>query len=232
MVYVGNYSVPQNFAKVGMILSQDCAGGALMPLSDADLCRIVARSYTKVTWWIGELSALYTLYTGVGGGRVIAIPGTKHEIGEWLRDFDAWPVWDRQLGICHRGFRDGARQLWRSSPLASMDFGGAIIAGHSLGGALALLLAGILIAERTPPAAVVTFGAPRCGSWKLRRLLSPIAVRSYRNGDDPVPEVPWLPGIYVHPRPQIEIGTPAPDPIADHHIGAYEMAVGAYEGQP
>ena len=203
-----------------------------MPPSDLDLCRIVARSYTDATWWAGELSALYTI---ANGRRVVAIPGTKREIGEWLRDFDAWPVWDRYLGLCHRGFRDGAWELWNRYPLQSRwpltrwDFSGAIIAGHSLGGALALLLAGILVAERTPPAAVITFGAPRCGSWKLRRLLSPIAVRSYRNGDDPVPDVPWLPGVYLHPRRQIEIGTPALDPIADHHIGAYERALGALE---
>ena len=191
-------------------------------ISDADLAAIVARSYHSATWKAGELSALFTISNN---SRIIAIPGTKHEIGEWLRDFDAWPVWDRWLGICHRGFRDGAWELWRRSPLASMDFGGAIVAGHSLGGALAILLGAIMTVERTPPAAVITFGAPRCGSWKLRRLLSPIAVRSYRNGDDPVPDVPWLPGVYVHPRRQIEIGTPAPDPISDHHIGAYEKAV-------
>ena len=155
-----------------------------MQPSDLDLCRVVARSYTKATWWAGELSALYTI---AGDRRVIAIPGTKREIGEWLRDFDAWPVWDSALGICHRGFRDGAWGLWRLSPLADADFYGAIIVGHSLGGALALLLGGILMAERITPAAIVTFGAPRCGSWKLRRLLSSIPVRSYRNGDDPVP---------------------------------------------
>ena len=77
-----------------------------MPPSDLDLCRIVARSYTDATWWAGELSALYTL---AGGRRVIAIPGTKREIGEWLRDFDAWPTWDGTLGICHAGFCGGAR---------------------------------------------------------------------------------------------------------------------------
>ena len=198
-----------------------------MPPSDLDLCRLVAQSYTKATWFAGELSALYTI--AVDGRPIFAIPGTKREIGEWLRDFSAWPVWDDTLGICHAGFCSGAWDLYRSAPVASANFCGAIIVGHSLGGALALLLAGILMAERTPPAAVVTFGAPRCGSWKLRRLLSPIAVRSYRNGDDPVPEVPWLPGIYIHPRRQIEIGTPALDPIADHHIGAYLRAVGAAE---
>ena len=195
-------------------------------ISDADLAAIVARSYTSATWWAGELSALYTV---ANGARVIAIPGTKHEIGEWLRDFDAMPILDRDLGICHRGFRNGAWELYRRCPLTAHDFAGSIIIGHSLGGALALLLAAICVFIEQPPRAVVTFGAPRCGSWKLRRLLSPIAVRSYRNGDDPVPDVPWLPGVYLHPRRQIEIGTPAVDPIADHHIGAYERALGALE---
>ena len=69
----------------------------------------------------------------------------------------------------------------------------------------------------------------RRAARKVRRLLRPIAMRCYRNGNDPVPDVPWLPGVYVHPRRQIEIGTPADDPLADHHIGAYERALGALE---
>ena len=194
--------------------------------SDLDLCRLVAQSYTRATWFAGELSARYTL---VDERPIFAIPGTKREIGEWLRDFAAWPTWDGTLGICHAGFCAGAWELYRRAPMASVNFSGAVIVGHSLGGALALLLGGILMARRTPPVAVVTFGAPRCGSWKLRRLLSPIAVRSYRNGDDPVPDVPWLPGVYLHPRRQIQIGTPADEPLADHHIGAYERALAPFE---
>ncbi len=191
-------------------------------ISDADLAAIVARSYHSATWKAGELSALFTISNN---SRIIAIPGTKHEIGEWLRDFDAWPVWDRWLGICHRGFRDGAWELWRRSPLASMDFGGAIVAGHSLGGALAILLGAIMTVERTPPRAIVTFGAPRCASWKVRRLLRPIAMRCYRNGDDLVPDVPWMPGIYVQPRALIPVGDAALDPLVDHPIAAYRRAL-------
>ena len=191
-------------------------------ISDADLCRIVARSYTSATWWAGELSALYT---AADGARVIAIPGTKHEIGEWLRDFDAIPTWDRDLGICHRGFRDGAWELYRRCPLTAHDFAGSIIVGHSLGGALALLLAAICAFIEQPPRAVVTFGAPRCGSWKLRQLLRRVPLRLYRNGDDPVPDVPWMPGIYLHPRALIPIGEAAFDPLVDHSIAVYRRAL-------
>ena len=198
----------------------DIAARAAVTSSDA--AAIVARSYKSATWYAGELSALYTVSNN---SRIIAIPGTKREIGEWLRDFDAMPTWDRDLGICHRGFRDGAWELYRRSPLTSHDFAGSVIVGHSLGGALALLLAGILTVEHCPPRAVVTFGAPRCGSWKLRRLLDWMSLRLYRNGDDPVPDVPWLPGLYLHPRALIPIGEPDFDPLADHHITAYQRAL-------
>ncbi len=191
-------------------------------ISDADLAAIVARSYTSATWWAGELSALYT---AADGARVIAIPGTKREIGEWLRDLDAVPCWDRDIGICHRGFRDGTLELYRASPLSDHDFAGAIICGHSLGGALAILLGAFLTAWGMPPAQIVTFGAPRCGSWRVRRVLAKTPLRLYRNGDDPVPEVPWLPGLYLHPRALIPIGAPAFDPLADHPIAAYQRAL-------
>jgi hypothetical protein len=196
-------------------------------MSPADVARISAKSYSYATWTAGELSAFYS---AVGNDRVIAIPGTKPEIGEWLRDFDAMPVWDRKLGICHRGFRDGALELYRASGLRVRDFSGSIIVGHSLGGALALLLAGILTVEHCPPCAVVTFGAPRCGSWKLRRLLRRMPLWLYRNGDDPVPDVPWLPGLYLHPRALIPVGERAFDPLADHPIAAYRRALDAMPG--
>ena len=196
-------------------------------MSPTDLAEIVARSYHSATWKAGELSALYTISDNT---RVIAIPGTKREIGEWLRDLDVLPVCDRDLGICHRGFLRGAWKLYRRSPLTSHDFAGSVIVGHSLGGALALLLAGILTVEHCPPRAVVTFGAPRCGSWKLRRLLDWMSLRLYRNGDDPVPDVPWLPGVYLHPRALMPIGEPAFDPLADHAIAAYRRAFAAIEG--
>ena len=191
-------------------------------MSPADLAGVVAQSYQSATWRAGELSALYTVQDG---NRVIAIPGTKREIGEWLRDLDVLPIYDRNLGICHRGFRDGAWELYRRSPLSSHDFAGSVIVGHSLGGALALLLAGILTVEHCPPRAVVTFGAPRCGSWKLCHLLNWMSLRLYRNGNDPVPDVPWLPGVYLHPRALIPIGEPDFDPLADHAIAAYRRAL-------
>ena len=65
----------------------------------------------------------------------------------------------------------------------------------------------------------------RRAARKVRRLLRPIAMRCYRNGDDLVPDVPWMPGIYVQPRALIPVGDAALDPLVDHPIAAYRRAL-------
>jgi len=190
--------------------------------NDAALAAIVERSYSDISWRAGELTALYTLSSGY---RIIAFPGTRMEIGDWLRDLDAIPRWTKYLGICHRGFFDGTIDLIASAPAPAAYFDGATFTGHSMGGAFAILAAALAVAAGCKPRAVVTCGAPRCASWRVRRLLPDTPLRLYRNGDDPVPDVPWLPGLYVHPRRLIEIGAPALDPIYDHHISAYLRAL-------
>jgi hypothetical protein len=94
-----------------------------------------------------------------------------------------------------------------------------------MGGAIALPVGALLLVDGVRLSAIVTFEAPRCGGWKLRRVLSRINLGLYRNGDDPVPDVPWLPGVYMHPRRLVQIGEPAFDPLEDHHIAAYRRAL-------
>ncbi len=196
-------------------------------LTDAALAALCAETYARPgSWRAGDLSAIYTVREG---RRIIAIRGTTRDPRDWLRDLSAMPKYDRDLGFCHAGFLAGALALYRASPLADHDFSSVILTGHSMGGALALLLGAVTLSLRHPPALIVTFGAPRCGSWKLRRLLRRVPLRLYRNGDDPVPDVPWLPALYLHPRALMPIGEPAFEPLADHPIAAYRRALA---GQP
>jgi hypothetical protein len=88
------------------------------------------------------------------------------------------------------------------------------------------------------------FGEPKPGLLDLAKLITGIAGRSYRNGDnthhDLITDVPFSfpPEQYVHPTPIIPVcGRPAGVEFTDlgvfawHHIGLYETALAALHSQ-
>jgi len=79
-----------------------------------------------------------------------------------------------------------------------------VIAGHSLGGALATLCADLLD-ETYHVADVITFGSPRVGNGAFARAynarLADLTVRLV-NAEDPVPHLPWCFGTYRHVNTQ------------------------------
>lgn len=192
-------------------------------VSDLALAGIASAAYDAAPdWAAGDVHAITR---SVGGARVIALRGTTGDPRDWLRDLDMCPVFDRALGFCHAGFLHGARALW--AKMVSPVTENAILTGHSMGGALALLLAGLAIGAGQTPGAVVAFGAPRAGGARLARALGGVKLRLYRNGRDPVPDVPYLPRVYGQPTALIALGAPARDPLDDHFIAAYEAALAA-----
>jgi fermentation-respiration switch protein FrsA (DUF1100 family) len=188
-------------------------------VTDADLAALSAAAYTApAAWAAGDVAATLT-------GNVVAFRGTVPDcLADWLRDFDAVPVDDADLGWCHAGFRDGARAVFPA--ILAGTTGPLVLTGHSLGGALAVLTAALLRAAGQPVAELVTFGAPRAGGFRAQQLLDGVAIRQYRNAADPVPDVPWLPGLFTHMRRLTPIiGRGAPDPLDDHAISAYRAAL-------
>ena len=83
---------------------------------------------------------------------------------DWLRDLDAnfVFVFHPQLGRMHRGFLAGATAILPRIVLPSPPQP-LVLTGHSLGGALALIVGALLLVNATPIAAIVTFGARRAG---------------------------------------------------------------------
>lgn len=205
---------------------------------DQILVDLSAAAYSEApAWQFADVQAIRRDITA--DMTVVAFRGTCCT-EDAIRDAEAWPTWDQALGFVHTGFWIGAKGI---AEQIRRDLAGrkVIFTGHSLGGALALVTAalfvhGITFRPRGWPQVtdVVTFGAPRAGFRRMRRVLAPVKIRQYWLGDDPVPMVPWLLGCYVHARPLFHLDRPEPAPdlsfdlkalVDDHHIDLYRAAV-------
>ena len=79
--------------------------------------------------------------------------------------------------------KDAIRDI-RILPLWTRDHKSIELTGHSLGGAVALIVGALMVRDEIPPKQIVTFGAPRCGRLKI---LDTVPVTQYRHGKDIVP---------------------------------------------
>lgn len=127
---------------------------------------------------------------------VIAFSGTDPlSLDDWVLDFS---VHNTAAGI-HEGFARGVAAVWdaigaalRKAPPAS----GIYVTGHSLGGALAVVLAERLLREQAVPAerllGVYTFGMPRAGNSEFAGAYEALRIPTFRlvHGEDIVPHVP------------------------------------------
>ena len=121
---------------------------------------------------------------------------------DWLNDADYRAQPDPDLGVVHRGFETSFYNLWPGllTQIKAWQAAGKIgpdvgvyVTGHSKGGALAMLAALKLRADKVLPVTEVdTFGAPRTGGqdFAARYATAGIDGIRYENQDDVVPHVP------------------------------------------
>lgn len=192
-------------------------------LTPDQLCAAASAAYTAVpTIVVGDVHVVLSELDGI---VLIAPRGTEPDcLEDWLRDFDAIPVDCGPLGVCHQGFSSGAQAAFPSL-LAKLPAGKPVaLTGHSLGGALAIGITGLLVTRGIVPVLCTTFGAPAMGAGgTLARLIEHVPGDRYRCGDDPVPLVPPPP--YEQDRALTHIGKPLLDPVADHMIDRYAKAL-------
>ncbi len=189
-------------------------------MNDLDLARLAEQVTTaNPTWQVDkDVAGLLAVIDGV---KIASFRGTRKPTVDLFgalydirRDLDIAIVNDQQLGGCHQGFITGGRAI-APDVMSSIGNDPWIAIGHSLGGAIAIIVAAEAIVNGWPPLAVVTYGAPRVGFAKLRSIFDGSRVRQYRRGNDPVTEVPepmqpWFP--YVHIRePLISVGHYVPE---------------------
>jgi len=181
-------------------------------------------SYTK---WLAELCEdAYTrddlkisgdtqgIIARSGGFNIIAFRGTEFNGVDILRDIRILPWWSKELNcFVHAGFLKAARE---ALPIAKELSGPLILTGHSLGGAIARVVSGLLNKEYTR---VVTFGEPR-SIMSAIPCLSPVRSMRYINGNDAVPKHPWPIWGYRHQGYSKNIGE-TEGRFTDHKISNY-----------
>ena len=159
---------------------------------------------------------------------LVVVPGTTDPAG-WVDDFSTWPRSFDELGWYHEGFGSKGLPLFAAlmEHLPSAGHGATTTyVGHSLGGALATVLAALHTRSFFGAHRLVTFGEPRGAAlWNglTGSYLKPLRDRRrfVREGD-PVPHMPFRP-LYKHTCRGSEIGTPIGnvDPMSNHNILLY-----------
>ena len=165
----------------------------------------------------------------IDGYTILAVEGTK-ETTDWLTNIK----FVLKSDDCHRGFKTNS---YRSLSKLVCDYEALdkkrklVIAGHSLGGATATLIADLLWESGNKNIALVTAGSPRPGGRRLRRRIKDLEHLRFVHGDDIVPGTPpWLAG-YVHTHPVIKLKDENDtrfDGVADHNMGDYVKAAEKY----
>lgn len=172
-----------------------------------------------------EFSGTHAAHRKIEGADLIVFRGSK-DAEDWMRDAEAVPIWDSRLGFVHGGFMAGMYDVLAAVTLATSNR--LVVTGHSLGGARARILAALVAYSGSPVLQCTVFGSPRPGFANLSRILqkSKTPLSSYRNREDPVPLVPFMGGLYVHPDQWIALDAHAApgdlEPLRDHHIALYQ----------
>jgi hypothetical protein len=129
---------------------------------------------------------------------LIAVRGTAEKWDAW-RDGDAEqvPVEDG-VGKAHQGFHEGyvAVKAFLTEYIERFSTGDQriLVCGHSLGGAIALLVAEWIRRNYDPNVILYTFGSPRAGDAEFVEGAKSLVHHRIVNNNDPVPSVPapWM----------------------------------------
>ena len=139
---------------------------------------------------------------------LISVRGTNEILADGLRDADALQVpFVEGVGKVHRGFYDAALKVYELSINYLEKFYTGqklIICGHSLGGAITLLLSEMLRrrADYDYKIVLYTYGAPRAADSTFIKGATDLVHYRMVNHNDPVPSVPatWMntkPKVYL-----------------------------------
>ena len=139
-------------------------------------------------------------------GIIVSCRGTEPtKFSDILADLKTYPVRHPRNGRVHRGFYDYTMlvfpKILETVQANRKNNENVYVVGHSLGGAMAVLVAEALTHEGIPVKELRTYGQPRVGNRQFRQHLEGCDIGAYIryvNNNDIVPKVPpsWL--LFVH----------------------------------
>jgi hypothetical protein len=164
-----------------------------MTISIVQACKLAKSIYAPIDpgvfSMVSELEGITVGYAVIDGCRTFTFSGSECK-EDWIRDFRAIPVDTGALGVVHEGFWIGMLSTFEA--LKPLLVGDISIQGHSLGCPHATFLAGLCALNDIPVAQLCLFAPPRPGYKQLRDIVQAHVPKifAFRNGEDPVPEVP------------------------------------------
>lgn len=162
----------------------------------------------------------------IPGYCILTVEGTS-SMNDWLTNIKFLFMSDDT----HRGFKSNAMTTLANLVLnfeSLCDQRKLVLAGHSLGGATATVLADLLL-PGAPDLSIVTIGSPRPGGRGLRERLKDVDHLRFVHGDDIVPVSPPYFAGYVHTHPMIHLEDVNPaiyrKAVSNHNAQCYYNAV-------
>lgn len=168
-----------------------------------------------------DLNLLYFLEKNQRQGyQTISVRGTANRLNI-LQDIEIALALDEVLGVpLHRGFQEDAIAIYQNSkPLLDRNLP-VRVTGHSLGAAVAVILAGYLDADGYQVERIVTFGQPKYATEPFTMFSNDVFTR-IAHGPDVVPMVP--PFTSVHPYKHFEAELILKDGIEYSFISEHDV---------